>query len=147
MSRNAVVLAAGAAALVALGAAGGAWWAHRTMPAAGAEAANAPAAGRKVLYWQDPMVPGRKFDKPGKSPYMVMDLVPVYADDSAPAAGVKVDARLAESAYAGGRADLASVLDARRAVLEARLGAIAAEAELARAWAQLAFLVPERTQP
>ena len=39
-----------------------------------------PATGRKVLYWHDPMVPGRKFDKPGKSPFMDMQLVPVYAD-------------------------------------------------------------------
>lgn len=36
---------------------------------------------RKVLYWHDPMVPGHKFDKPGKSPFMDMDLVPVYADE------------------------------------------------------------------
>lgn len=56
-------------------------------------------------------------------------------------------ARLAQSAYAGGRGDLAMVFDARRSALEARLGAIAAEAELARAWAQLAFLIPERTTP
>jgi Cu(I)/Ag(I) efflux system membrane fusion protein len=27
------------------------------------------------------MVPGQKFDKPGKSPFMDMDLVPVYADE------------------------------------------------------------------
>jgi Cu(I)/Ag(I) efflux system membrane fusion protein len=38
-----------------------------------------PATGRKVLYWHDPMVPGPKFDKPGKSPFMDMQLVPVYA--------------------------------------------------------------------
>ena len=56
-------------------------------------------------------------------------------------------ARLAQSAYAGGRSDLAAVFEARRAALEARLGALAAEAELARAWAQLAYLVPERTTP
>ncbi len=36
---------------------------------------------RKVLYWHDPMVPGKKFDKPGKSPFMDMQLVPMYADD------------------------------------------------------------------
>lgn len=36
--------------------------------------------GRKVLYWHDPMVPGQRFDKPGKSPFMDMQLVPVYAD-------------------------------------------------------------------
>lgn len=36
--------------------------------------------GRRVLYWHDPMVPGKRFDKPGKSPFMDMQLVPVYAD-------------------------------------------------------------------
>ncbi|HTD03888.1 efflux RND transporter periplasmic adaptor subunit [Undibacterium sp.] len=38
---------------------------------------------KKVLYWHDPMVPGQKFDKPGKSPFMDMQLVPVYADGGA----------------------------------------------------------------
>jgi Cu(I)/Ag(I) efflux system membrane fusion protein len=36
---------------------------------------------RKVLYWHDPMSPGARFAKPGKSPFMDMDLVPVYADE------------------------------------------------------------------
>ena len=35
-----------------------------------------PATGKKVLYWHDPMAPGQKFDKPGKSPFMDMALVP-----------------------------------------------------------------------
>lgn len=39
-----------------------------------------PLVGRKVLYYQDPMAPGTKFDKPGKSPFMDMMLVPVYSD-------------------------------------------------------------------
>ena len=39
-----------------------------------------PATGRKILYYHDPMVPGNKFDKPAKSPFMDMMLVPVYAD-------------------------------------------------------------------
>jgi Cu(I)/Ag(I) efflux system membrane fusion protein len=39
-----------------------------------------PTTGKKVLYWHDPMVPGQRFDKPGKSPFMDMQLVPVYAD-------------------------------------------------------------------
>lgn len=39
-----------------------------------------PTSGKKVLYWHDPMVPGQRFDKPGKSPFMDMQLVPVYAD-------------------------------------------------------------------
>src|SRR3546814_8874601 len=39
---------------------------------------TAPAAGeRKILYWWDPMIPGFKSDKPGKSP-MGMDMVAVY---------------------------------------------------------------------
>ncbi|WP_409306294.1 efflux RND transporter periplasmic adaptor subunit [Pectobacterium sp. B1J-3] len=36
---------------------------------------------RKVLFWYDPMKPDTKFDKPGKSPFMDMDLVPKYADE------------------------------------------------------------------
>jgi Cu(I)/Ag(I) efflux system membrane fusion protein len=33
------------------------------------------------------MYPQQKFDKPGKSPFMDMQLVPVYAEEGAPAAG------------------------------------------------------------
>lgn len=39
-------------------------------------------SGKKILYWHDPMVPGKKFDKPGKSPFMDMELVPKYADEA-----------------------------------------------------------------
>ena len=48
---------------------------------------------RKILYWHDPMVPGPRFDKPGKSPFMDMQLVPMYADSATGAAsgeGVKI---------------------------------------------------------
>jgi Cu(I)/Ag(I) efflux system membrane fusion protein len=38
---------------------------------------------RKVLYWTDPMVPGYRSDKPGKSPFMDMELVPIYEDTGA----------------------------------------------------------------
>lgn len=48
-------------------------------PERGTAAAGAGDAGKKPLYWHDPMVPGQKFDKPGKSPFMDMQLVPVYA--------------------------------------------------------------------
>ncbi|MEP6502752.1 MAG: efflux RND transporter periplasmic adaptor subunit, partial [Betaproteobacteria bacterium] len=44
---------------------------------------------RRVLYWHDPMVPAQRFDKPGKSPFMDMQLVPVYADEAG-SAGVQV---------------------------------------------------------
>jgi Cu(I)/Ag(I) efflux system membrane fusion protein len=56
--------------------------ATRAASAAPAGGAVDPATGRKVLYWHDPMVPGHKFDKPGKSPFMDMQLVPVYADQA-----------------------------------------------------------------
>ena len=49
-----------------------------------------PATGRKVLYYHDPMVPGNKFDKPAKSPFMDMMLVPVYADADGGSDGGKV---------------------------------------------------------
>ena len=55
--------------------------------------------------------------------------------------------RVALAAYGGGRMELSGVMEARRATLEARLAAIGAEMELGRAWAQLAYLVPERTTP
>jgi Cu(I)/Ag(I) efflux system membrane fusion protein len=81
--------------LLAVGAAGGYWWGHRSMPAhepASATSAKADRPGeRKILYWQDPMVPSAKFDKPGKSPYMDMPLVPVYADDAGAEGGVRVN--------------------------------------------------------
>ncbi|MCO4158341.1 efflux RND transporter periplasmic adaptor subunit [Citrobacter amalonaticus] len=60
--------------------------------------ANTPPAtekeARKVLFWYDPMYPNTRFDKPGKSPFMDMDLVPKYADEesaSAAAPGVRID--------------------------------------------------------
>src|SRR5258708_37274423 len=34
---------------------------------------------RKILYWADPMIPGDRSDRPGKSP-MGMERSPVYAD-------------------------------------------------------------------
>ena len=47
--------------------------------------------GRAVLYWYDPMVPQQKFDKPGKSPFMDMELVPRYADEGSDGASMKID--------------------------------------------------------
>lgn len=46
-------------------------------------------SGKQVLYWHDPMVPGQRFDKPGKSPFMDMQLVPQYAGDEGDA-GVRI---------------------------------------------------------
>ena len=55
--------------------------------------ATATAGGeKKVLYWHDPMVPAQKFDKPGKSPFMDMQLVPVYAGDGGDDSAVSISA-------------------------------------------------------
>src|SRR3989338_6350027 len=55
-------------------------------------------ADRKVLYWYDPMVPTQKFDKPGKSPYMDMALVPKYADEGAEeSSGLSVSAQAVQA--------------------------------------------------
>ena len=53
--------------------------------------------GRKVLYWHDPMVPGQKFDKPGKSPFMDMQLVPVYADSGGDETAVAISPRMQQN--------------------------------------------------
>lgn len=47
------------------------------------EPAQSPNPNRKVLYWYDPMMPEQRFDQPGPSPFMAMDLVPRYADEDA----------------------------------------------------------------
>ncbi|HEU4689269.1 MAG TPA: efflux RND transporter periplasmic adaptor subunit [Vicinamibacterales bacterium] len=55
-----------------------------------------PATGKRVLYWHDPMVPGRRFDAPGQSPFMNMRLVPVYEDGS-DGGGVTVSPRIQQN--------------------------------------------------
>jgi Cu(I)/Ag(I) efflux system membrane fusion protein len=70
---------------------------HRDATAEGnAGALIDPGTGRRVLYWHDPMVPGQKFDRPGKSPFMDMELVPVFADEAAPE-GVKISSSMASN--------------------------------------------------
>ncbi|WP_150118997.1 efflux RND transporter periplasmic adaptor subunit [Massilia sp. NR 4-1] len=53
--------------------------------------------GRKVLYWHDPMVPGQRFNKPGKSPFMDMELVPVYADEAEASGTVRIRPELQQN--------------------------------------------------
>ena len=55
---------------------------------------------KEVLFWYDPMVPDQHFDKPGKSPFMDMDLVPKYAGDSAGGnseGGISIDPRVVQN--------------------------------------------------
>lgn len=62
------------------------WWlganSSRKSIASISEPANVQA---EAIYWYDPMVPDQHFDKPGKSPFMDMQLVPKYpgSDDAA----------------------------------------------------------------
>ncbi|MDR1578097.1 MAG: efflux RND transporter periplasmic adaptor subunit [Deltaproteobacteria bacterium] len=50
-----------------------------------------PKPERSVLYWYDPMYPGTRFDQPGRSPFMDMDLIPRYADEGELGQGVRID--------------------------------------------------------
>jgi Cu(I)/Ag(I) efflux system membrane fusion protein len=56
-----------------------------------------PTTGKKVLYWHDPMAPGQKFDKPGKSPFMDMQLVPVYAESDSDTGTVAISPRMQQN--------------------------------------------------
>jgi Cu(I)/Ag(I) efflux system membrane fusion protein len=83
-----LVASALAIALIAGAAGYGLAHLHRAAPSA----AGPSAGGRPVLYWYDPMVPAQHFDKPGKSPFMDMQLVPRYAGEGPVAnAGVAID--------------------------------------------------------
>ena len=99
----------GAVMLVTAAGGVGYWYAMRQMSTmtptaavdAGASAGSTSAAqekdSRKVLYWHDPMVPAQKFDKPGKSPFMDMQLVPVYADEGADEGKVSISPRVVQN--------------------------------------------------
>lgn len=107
MNRNILIRTLIAMLIAGIGAGGGYWYALRRMHAEMSVPTAAPvespamapadktdtATDRKVLYWHDPMVPGPKFDKPGKSPFMNMQLVPVYADESADQGKVTISPR------------------------------------------------------
>jgi Cu(I)/Ag(I) efflux system membrane fusion protein len=79
------------------------------------------AAGRKVLYWYDPMVPGSKFDKPGKSPFMDMQLVPKYADEEGGASESAVKVGLSPEAI---RATGVAVVPVEKATVSPEIRAV-----------------------
>jgi Cu(I)/Ag(I) efflux system membrane fusion protein len=86
--RKRISIVVASLALLAGGIGMGYWWASRSAaPATSQQAATADGgtahaiSEREVLYWYDPMVPGQRFDQPGKSPFMDMQLVPRYADE------------------------------------------------------------------
>lgn len=86
-------IAAGLALIALAGAAGGFGLARLMSPDGGARVAPANGDCAEVLYWYDPMVPDQRFDKPGKSPFMDMQLVPKCAGgDTRDGAGVTISA-------------------------------------------------------
>ncbi len=98
-SRRVWLLLAVAAVGIGIGALAGRWWTLRT--AAPSPPGDAVGAERQVLYWYDPMYPQQRFERPGKSPFMDMALVPRYADEGADQAaeegGVKIDPALTQN--------------------------------------------------
>jgi membrane fusion protein, copper/silver efflux system len=64
-----------------LAAGGGGYWLGTGGPGGSSETEAAQGKG-EILYYYDPMFPQQKFDKPGKSPFMDMQLLPKYADEA-----------------------------------------------------------------
>ena len=55
-----------------------------------------PQTGKKILYWQDPMVPAQRFEHPGKSPFMDMPLVPVV-EGATESGAIEISPRLEQN--------------------------------------------------
>lgn len=72
----------------------GYWYISRSQPNAGDM--SKVKSERTILYWYDPMTPGQKFDKPGKSPFMDMQLLPKYADEAS-TNGITIQAQVAQN--------------------------------------------------
>jgi membrane fusion protein, copper/silver efflux system len=70
---------------------------HEAPPAKQVATQEAPS------YWYDPMHPTKHFDKPGKSPFMDMQLVPKYADRAmsdgraVPVSSIEIDPRVVQT--------------------------------------------------
>ncbi|HAV06009.1 MAG TPA: efflux RND transporter periplasmic adaptor subunit, partial [Pseudomonas sp.] len=71
---------------IAVGVGGGYWFARQYGDMAAHGSTSEAGSHAQVLYWYDPMVPQHRFDRPGKSPFMDMDLVPRYANQDGDAA-------------------------------------------------------------
>lgn len=84
-------------------------------------ATTTSADGREVLYYYDPMFPQQKFDKPGKSPFMDMQLVPKHADEGAGASG----------ASAGVSIDPSAMQNLGIRIVAAKVGSLAATSNVA----------------
>src|SRR3546814_18634419 len=90
MSRNvlASVTLAGVTALIGAGAG---YWLASSDDQVSEPVASAVESDAQVLYCYDPMVPQHRFEKPGKSPFMDMDLVPRYSNETGDFATLRID--------------------------------------------------------
>lgn len=93
--KNTIYAILTATALLSLGVMIG-WWFARPV-ANDSNSGGGMQTEAKPLYWYDPMYPQQRFDQPGKSPFMDMELVPKYADAGGAAAGVKIDAAITQN--------------------------------------------------
>ncbi len=84
------IIAAAVALLIAAAAA-----AYLALGRESAGEADGACPGSEVLYWYDPMVPDRRFEQPGKSPFMDMQLVPKCADEAS--GGVRVSPAMVQN--------------------------------------------------
>ena len=128
-SKHWLIFACLLALLIAAAAYGGYRYAiHRLMqPPASPEQSS----GKQVLYWYDPMYPQHRFDKPGKSPFMDMQLVPKYAGEGSTDPGtVSISPRMVQNL--GVRTS-----EAKTGSLESRIEAVGAVAYNERGVVQL----------
>lgn len=95
IQRNAMM----ALVLVSVLAAGGAGYWFGTQGSGTVMQGQSEEAEADVLYYYDPMFPQQKFDKPGKSPFMDMQLVPKYAGDDkkGDAPSISIDPEIAQN--------------------------------------------------
>jgi Cu(I)/Ag(I) efflux system membrane fusion protein len=151
MTRLSIRTAVALALLTLLLGAGAGYLLGKRQPA---QAPAAAATERQVLYWFDPMVPDQHFDKPGKSPFMDMELQPRYADESV-AGGVQVAAGNVQSlglrAVAIQRSRRAAQISASGSIAwnlrhEQRLDA-GVDARIARLWVRAPFERVRAGQP
>jgi Cu(I)/Ag(I) efflux system membrane fusion protein len=90
-------------AVAVLSAVGGYWFARRAdgpsnpmQSMVQSDPSAAANSDRPPLFWYDPMMPNQHFDKPGKSPFMDMQLVPKYADEGA-GGGVQISPNIVQN--------------------------------------------------
>ncbi len=95
--KQTILMATTVTALLALGAGAGYQFAATRPTAIVEKMPRTEASGRSVLYWYDPMKPDQHFDKPGKSPFLDMELEPMYAGENTVDSGVRIDSRLTQN--------------------------------------------------